>query len=305
MQSKNSELMSFLDRRKSRRDALKGLGAGALGVAALGLLGSEAHAGSLARRDVDVLNFALNLEYLEAEYYLYATTGAGLKAQGVEVVGRGEEGGVIIKANAAVPFSSPAIRQYAEEIAADELAHVRFLRAVLNQKKELAVARPVIDLQNSFTNAARAAGVIGPSDIFDPFADEVSFLFGAFVFEDVGVTAYKGGAPLFKDEGVLEAAAGILGVEAYHAGIIRTLIYQLGSGAIDVAQKISDLRDAVDGADDRDQGLIVDGRANLVPTDSNGLAYSRSARQVLNIVYLGVNAEKGGFFPEGLNGSID
>jgi hypothetical protein len=61
----------------------------------------------------------------------------------------------------------------------------------------------------------------------------------------------------------------------------------------------------VDGADDRDQGLIVDGRANLVPTDSNGLAYSRSARQVLNIVYLGVNAKKGGFFPEGLNGSID
>jgi hypothetical protein len=304
MQSKNSELMSFLDRRKSRRDALKGLSAGALGVAALGLLGNEAHADSLARRDVDVLNFALNLEYLEAEYYLYATTGAGLEAQGVDVGGKGEEGGVIIKANAAVPFSSPAIRQYAEEIAADELAHVRFLRAVLNQKKELAVARPVIDLQNSFTNAARAAGVIGPSDIFDPFADEVSFLFGAFVFEDVGVTAYKGGAPLFKDEGVLEAAAGILGVEAYHAGIIRTLIYQLGSGAIDVAQKISDLRDAVDGADDRDQGLIVDGRANLVPTDSNGLAYSRSARQVLNIVYLGVNAKKGGFFPEGLNGSI-
>jgi hypothetical protein len=305
MQSKNSDLMSFLDRRKSRRDVLKGLGTSALGVAALGLFKNEAHSEPLHRRDVDVLNFALNLEYLEAEYYLYATTGAGLEAQGVAVEGKGEKGDVIIKPNAAVPFATPAIRQYAEEIAADELAHVRFIRAVLNDRKTLAVARPVIDLQNSFTNAARAAGIIGPEDIFDPFADEVSFLFGAFVFEDVGVTAYKGGAPLFKNEGVLEAAAGILGVEAYHAGIIRTLLYQLGGAAIDVVQKISDLRDAVDGSDDRDQGLIVDGKANLVPTDSNGLAYSRSTRQVLNIVYLGVDAEKGGFFPEGLNGSID
>ncbi len=154
MQSKNSDLMGFLERRKSRRDALKGLSAGALGVAALGLLTGEAQAdSSLAKRDIDVLNFALNLEYLEAEYYLYATTGAGLEAQGVDVNGKGEQGGVIIKPNAAVPFATPAFRQYAEEIAADELAHVRFLRAVLNQKKRLAVARPVIDLQNSFNRA--------------------------------------------------------------------------------------------------------------------------------------------------------
>lgn len=305
MQSKNSDLMGFLEQRKSRRAALRGLSAGALGVAALGLFTGEARADGLAKVDADVLNFALNLEYLEAEYYLYATTGAGLEAQGVDVSGKGEKGGVIIKANAAVPFANEAIRDYAEEIAADELAHVRFLRAVLNQKKKLAVARPLIDLQNSFTNAARAAGIIGPSDIFDPFANELSFLFGAFVFEDVGVTAYKGGAPLLKDPVVLEAAAGILGVEAYHAGIVRTLLYQTGGAAIEVAQKISDLRDAVDGADDRDQGLVVNGQANLVPTDSNGLAYSRSTRQVLNIVYLGVNAKKGGFFPEGLNGNID
>jgi hypothetical protein len=209
-----------------------------------------------------------------------------------------------------VTFTTPAIQQYAEEIAMDEQAHVKFLRAALapsRRKDPGPVARPAIDLSASFTAAAVAAGVITAGQTFDPFADEASFLLGAFIFEDVGVTAYKGAAPILRDPDILAAAAGILAVEAYHAGEIRTLLYGLGQttpSLITAAQKISDLRDTADADGDSDQGVTdADGNANIVPTDSNGLAFSRTFEQVLSIVYLG-NAAGGGFFPQRLNGLI-
>jgi len=246
--------------------------------------------------DFDILNFALNLEYLEAEYYLRAAFGRGLADS--DTTGTGTRGDVI--GGSAVPFATQAIREYAEEIARDEEAHVKLLRRVLGSR---AVARPTIDLQQSFTNAARAAGLIGPNETFNPFENEDTFLLGAFIFEDVGVTAYKGAAPLIQNKDILAAAAGLLGVEAYHAGEIRTILF--AKGLEEPAQAISDLRDSVDGPTDIDQGIVLNGRANIVPTDADGLVFSRTPRQVLNIVYLsGANPSSGGFFPNGLNGNI-
>ncbi|WP_258805720.1 ferritin-like domain-containing protein [Pseudarthrobacter sp. NS4] len=186
------------------------------------------------------------------------------------------------------------------EIAADEEAHVRFLRSALGKA---AVARPKIDLEASFTAAAVAAGLIKAGQTFNPFADETSFLLGAFIFEDVGVTAYKGAAPFIDNKTYLEAAAGILAVEAYHAGIIRTTMYARDLQA--PAQAISDARDSLDGKTDLDQGIGTAEAANLVPADTNALAFSRTPAQVLNIVYLTAESDRfGGFFPKGVNGKI-
>lgn len=136
------------------------------------------------------------------------------------------------------------MQAYAEEIALDEIAHVRLLRRVLGSN---AVPQPRIDIGDAFATVAEAAfnTTSLPAD-FDPYASDVLFLHGmyenmplsimvvmtikntnhtgSFIFEDVGVTAYKGAAALLQNKDVLTAAAGLLGTEAYHAGAIRALL---------------------------------------------------------------------------------
>ncbi len=297
----------ILEKRAGRRSALKMLlgGAAAAGTLAGGTRTAEAKKTPINATDAAVLNFALNLEYLEAEFYTYAYTGKSISEQGVGIKGLGTLGDVIIKANPKVTFTTPAFAQYAREIAEDEMAHVEFLRDALGKNNY--VARPTIDLQTSFSTAAQAAGLISAGQVFDPFANETNFLLGAYIFEDVGVTAYKGAARLLTNKDFLDAAAGIMSVEAYHAGILRTVLYQLGATTRAAALAISNLRDVLDGSGtDLDQPLETGTAANIVPTDANGLVFSRTTRQVLNIVYANTSetSHSGGFFPAGLNGAV-
>ncbi len=329
------QLTDALDRRVERRDerreffkAAFGMGALAVGGAATLGFAKRADAQTATITDPDILNFALQLEYLEAQFYLYATTGQGLAAN--LLTGTGTQGQVVTGTGAnmarAVNFGGDTVVQaYAREIAADELAHVTFLRSA-GALGSAAVAQPTINisggLDGPFTAAARAAGVIPAGNTttpFDPYADANSFLLGAYIFEDVGVTAYKGASPLITNKTFLQAAAGILAVEAYHAAIVRTTLYARGVATPALranADLISNARDSLDGATrDLDQGISPttltgpDNRAalvsNIVPLDSDGLAFSRTPSQVLNIVYLNAAAATmGGFFPNGLNGAL-
>ena len=61
---------------------------------------------------------------------------------------------------------------------------------------------------------------------------------------------------------------------------------------------------SLDGPGEKDQGIRWKDSANIIPTDANGLAFSRSTGEVLNIVYLGGAGSGFGFFPNRLNGAI-
>jgi len=306
--------LSVLQRRseklKDRRMFFRKTSGFAAGVAGGAILtacggGSNDAISADAPTDPEILNFALNLEYLEAQFYLFATTGAGLPDN--LTTGTGTRG--TVTGGSKVNFTDPVVAAYAKEIAADELAHVAFLRSALGSS---AVAMPSIDVggtdpNSAFSKAAQAAGLAAAGTAFNPYANDINFLLGAFIFEDVGVTAYKGAAPLIQNKTYLEAAAGILAAEAYHAGLVRTVLYAKGVDAQSAAGKISDARDSLDNSIDNDQGIAPDasGASNIVPLDANGIAYSRTPGDVLNIVYLNSGAvNRGGFFPAGLNGSL-
>jgi len=256
--------------------------------------------------NVDILNFALNLEYLEAEFYLRAVTGSGLAAADIGTAAGAVTGGT------QVAFATPAIQQYAVEVAGHEQLHVQFLRKTITALGGTPVDRPQIEFTGAFNAAAVAAGI---GTAFNPFDNENDFVLGSFLFEDVGVTAYNGAAALIVNDAnyaaVLSGAGGIVAVEAYHAGLIRYLIAALGPTYITIANQISTLRgnasSSVTGASSGAAEMQISSSSLVAADSKTSLAYTRNASQILHIVYLNATAgvvSSGGFFPKGLNGNI-
>lgn len=291
------------------------LGAAAIGAGAVAL--ATPAAAQSVYTEVDALNFILQLEYLQANYFSYATSGAALAA--ADISGINTTAGTTVTPGAAtggraVTFADANLASFAKEMAADDLANVRFLRTVLTSP--YATAQPAIDLgatSGGFSGLWNAAGL---GATFDPYAGENNFLLGAFMLKDVVVTAIAGVMGNVTTLGYVEAMAGMMAVQAHHAATIRATLYRRGLSdgtLIDRSEAISAARDALDGATtDLDQGVRAGTSAsgatvaNLAPIDGNGIAFSRTPIQVLNIVY--VNAASaitsGGFFTAGLNGTL-
>jgi len=330
------KLSDLIDKSFSRRKFLAGVGTGAGAVAVMNLAGcgggrpSDSGVGSSSFTDADVLNFALNLEYLEAQFYLYAATGSGLESSDTTAGSASPYqtvGTVTLGDAVAVPGLTPGQQEILNEIAFEEQAHVRFLRTTLGSA---AVPMPDIDL-SFFGPLAVAAGITTAATgagSFNPFSSFDYFLVGAFIFEDVGVTAYSGAAPLISPAGVasgyLTAASGILAVEAYHAGYIRTSLtgraIAAGSASaypyLGVANMVEALRATLtvgDSAAPSTSGSVetlltlptslTTPSAIVACSASAALGFARTVNQVHHIVYGSptVGVASGGFFPNGTN----
>ncbi len=347
----------------SRRSLLAGGGAAVAALALAPKLHAKQAAVS-AYSDNDILNFALNLEYLESNFYYLAAFGTTIDVSNTSssaaaapvlgisgVIGNNSAGntsGVVANAGVAgapanstykVPFVSPVLAGYAVETALEEGKHVSALRSALGS---LAVAQPAINLTPaSFDTLAGLAGVPAAARPFNPYANEQSFLLGAYIFEDVGVSAYHGAAPLIVSKsGILPVAAGILAVEAYHAGLIRSALTVADAAATyyptgtisTITGNLSNFRNTAAQAkgqvpanpedpnpDDygtATQTVTLNGTGTVTATQivdappasasAPATAFARTTSQVLNIVTAGGAASgskaTGGFFPNGLNG---
>jgi hypothetical protein len=260
-------LESLVSSSPSRRQFAQRLAAAGafVGVTA----GSTTDIDAAAINDLDILNFALNLEYLEAEFYTVGTTGRRIADLGIGIDGRGRSGGTI--GGARVAFDTD-IEMVMRELADDEQKHVVFLRGAL---RGAAVAKPTINLE--------ALGL--------GFRNQTEFLILARAFEDVGVSAYGGAAPLVRSKPVLSAAARIALTEAQHAGAIRRITRALGL--------------AIPALDALDVPPPPAG-PKAFAVDDAGLTIVRTPAQVLSIAYASSRAgtTRGGFYPDGVNGTI-
>jgi hypothetical protein len=224
-----------------------------------------------------VLQFALNLEYLEAEFYTHATTGKGIDAMGIGIDGAGTPGSTT--GGSKVNFANNLVftGAIAANIAQDERAHVTLLRGALTQAGITPVAKPAINLN--------ALGI--------GFANEAQFLTLARVFEEIGVSAYGGAAalPVVGNSPYIGTAARILATEAEHTGNIRLQIARLGIQT-----------SAIDGVDI----IPPPSGSDFISADPTmGLTAVRTPGQVLFLAYGNMgNATAGGFYPNGVNGAI-
>ncbi|KGE16026.1 ferritin-like domain-containing protein [Sphingobacterium deserti] len=170
-----------------RRNFLKLAGAGAAGVAFLGMVGcSKDDDGPdqggdglyFGSGDIAILNYAYALEQLEAAFY-------------IEVANK--------------PYSgmSDWEKMLFTDIRDHEIAHREFFKAALGT--------------NAISNLEFNFGAVN-------FSNRDNVLATAKTFEDLGVSAYNGAGWLIKDVAYLGLAGKIVSVEARHAALVRDLI---------------------------------------------------------------------------------
>lgn len=173
---------------------------------------------TLPKVDKDLIEFALNLEYLEAEFFSYGSMGKGLDQIQPNLTGGGPKPIGVRIANL-----TPYIRNIMVQFAYQEVGHIRsnfqlptllFLVAncsfswsnmyvwctyIYRKIKSLVPGfpRPVLNLSvSTFTEAVnKAFGGKPLFPLFDPYANEINYLLSAYMIPYIGLTGLVGANP--------------------------------------------------------------------------------------------------------------
>lgn len=167
--------------------------------------------------DIDILNFALTLEYLEARFY----------REGLDNFGKsGLDPGISEK------LGGEARKEVIDElrvIQEHEEAHVEVLIDTINALGGTPIDEPTFD----FGTATE---------------DPTEFLQTAALLETTGVSAYAGAAPLIENEDLIPPALGIHSVEARHTSYLNVVNGETGfPNVIDEPQTMDEVLDAAGG----------------------------------------------------------
>ncbi|PWA56163.1 hypothetical protein CTI12_AA423800 [Artemisia annua] len=273
---------------------------------------SNARYNKLPKSDINLLEFPLNLEYFEAEFFLFGALGWGLDYIQPNLTGGGPPPIGARRANL-----SPLIRDIIAQFGYQEVGHLRAIKSTV-----LGFPRPLLNLRKeAFANVMNSAFGRPLYPLFDPYANDINYLLACYVIPYVGLTGYVGANPLLQSFTAKKLVAGLLGVESGQDAVIRTLLYERATEwvipyDITVAEftiGISELRNRLGHAGRRDEGLIVPSylgaegmtSGNILSANASSLSYARTPAEILRIVYqTGSEHRPGGFFPHGANGAI-
>lgn len=268
--------------------------------------------GEAPKSDTDLLEFPLNLEYLEAEFFLYGALGKGL-----DVVAPNLTGGGPSPVGARLANLDNLVRDIITQFAYQEVGHLRAIKSTVK-----GFPRPLLNLSTtSFADIINNAFGKPLNPPFDPYVNSINYLLASYVIPYVGLTGYVGANPLLQNASSKKLVAGLLGVESGQDAVLRALLYERKDQVVrpyrvtvaEFTNRISALRDKLGNAGVKDEGLVVpreqgaEGKVtgNILAGDNESLAFGRTPEEILRIVYgTGDEHVPGGFYPKGASGSI-
>uniref|UniRef100_A0A6N2LWW1 Desiccation-related protein PCC13-62 n=1 Tax=Salix viminalis TaxID=40686 RepID=A0A6N2LWW1_SALVM len=267
----------------------------------------SAYCGPVEATDKDLVQFPLNLEFLEAEFFLSGALGHGLDAIEPDFAGGG-------------PPPIGAQKANLDPVTVKSSRNLVTKKAIITAVG--GIPRPLYDLSpKAFAQLFDKAVGYKLNPPFNPYSNTVNYLLASYAIPYVGLVGYVGTIPYLTTYSSRALVASLLGVESGQDAVIRTLLYEKAHEKVmpynitvaEFTNAISFLRNKLAMCGVRDEGLIVPlplgaenrTESNILSADTNSRSYARTQPQILRIVYgTGSEYKPGGFLPRGGNGKI-